>query len=181
MARRVQCSRAASSCKVVGTKGEALRPDRAACTPTPPACSVLPISFGHQLKGDALVILSPSALPNRAAAHAGSRHGRRWDRLADAQRRSRGQAETHQRRQGSQPLTQGPGARHRPPEGARSPYPPRADPTRSAGAAPAHSIIRSEMAWRRPRPGSLGSPPVRAPRLRSPAPCRATAGREGAS
>lgn len=87
----------------------------------------------------------------------------------------------NQRRQGSQPLTQGPGARHRPPEGARSPYPPRADPTRSAGAAPAHSIIRSEMAWRRPRPGSLGSPPVRAPRLRSPPPCRATAGREGAS
>ena len=49
IARRVQCSRAASPWKVVGTKGEALSPGRAACTthpptpsPQPPACFVPP-------------------------------------------------------------------------------------------------------------------------------------------
>ena len=43
------------------------------------------------------------------------------------------------------------------PEGARSPCPPRADPAGPAGAAPTHSIMRSETAWRRPRPGSPDS------------------------
>lgn len=41
IARRVQCSRAASPWKVVGTKGEPLRPGRAACIIPPPSPSLL--------------------------------------------------------------------------------------------------------------------------------------------